>query len=512
MAINRSEEKFALAPPTGLAVPGSAPPRAPSPENADLFDYVLIKDYLGYVAGSVRQHWFLCLTVFAAVVGLTGALLWALPKTYHAETKLLAQRNQVIAALGNPGRSMPWEADMPTRAASEIILRHDNLVAIAKQTNLTTRWAQSRAPLPRIMDLLAKHLRGGRPIAEDELLGAMVGTLETRLEVTTGEGTVTIRIDWPDARSAFDLVDAAQRNFLEARHVSEVSAISEALSILERRASSLRDEIEADVEQVEAAREALAKGKAVKSGRRSSAPVGPKRKNEASDFEVAELRGMIEAKRRAIADVEGLRRRQVEELQAKLAETRLTYADSHPAVIDLQQRIDTLQSQDESPQLRSIRQELQTLEGEAIRRGAFVPHDTRTGELELSRRLPTSAQQIARATTAEIEDAPIEQAKSDLRFAISKYQNILDRIDAAKMENETARAAFKYRYSVLMPAEVPRKPIKPKVATGMATGVIGGLFAAVFLATAWNLRKNLVRERWQVERLLELPVLGEVHL
>jgi uncharacterized protein involved in exopolysaccharide biosynthesis len=510
MAINPSEEKFAPVP-AALLVPPSTPQRAPSPENADLFDYGLIKDYLGYVAGSVRQHWFLCLAVFAAVVGLTGVLLWALPKTYHAETKLLAQRNQVIAALGNPGRSMPWEADMPTRAASEIILRHDNLVSIVRQTNLIARWQQARAPLPRVKDLLAKVLRGGHPIAEDELLAGMVGTLESQFEVTTGEGTVTIRIDWPDARSAFDLVDAAQRNFLEARHVSEVSAISEALSILEKRASSLRDEIEADVEQVEAARETLVKGQAVKPVRRSSASAGPKRKNDASEHEVAELRGMVEAKRRAIADLEGLRQRQVEDLQAKLAETRLTYADSHPAVIDLQQRIDTLQNQSDSPQVHSFRQELQTLESEAIRRGAIVPHGTRE-DSELSRRLPTSARQIARATTAEIEDAPIEQAKSDLRFAISKYQNILDRIDAAKMENETARAAFKYRYSVLMPAEVPRKPIKPKVAMGMATGMIGGLLAAVFLATAWNLRKNLVRERWQVERLLELPVLGEVHL
>ena len=37
----------------------------------------------------------------------------------------------------------------------------------------------------------------------------MVGTLETRLGVTTGEGIVEISITWPDAQMARRLVEAA---------------------------------------------------------------------------------------------------------------------------------------------------------------------------------------------------------------------------------------------------------------------------------------------------------------
>jgi uncharacterized protein involved in exopolysaccharide biosynthesis len=148
---------------------------------------------------------------------------------------------------------------------------------------------------------------------------------------------------------------------------------------------------------------------------------------------------------------------------------------------------------------------MQALEAEAIRRGAFKPQEVR-----LTRRLPVEPQQLAQAVSADIEDAPIEQAKGELRFAITKYQTLLDRIDSAQMELESARAAFKYRYSVLVPAEVPRSPVKPKKATVMASSAVAGLLLAIFLVGVRDLRSGIVYERWQILRQLDLPVLGEV--
>ena len=80
----------------------------------------------------------------------------------------------------------------------------------------------------------------------------MVGFLEKRLTVDTGESTVTIAIDWPDAQLAYRLVDTALQNFLEQRHAAEVSTIAETISILEGHASNLREAIDAAMEDLEA--------------------------------------------------------------------------------------------------------------------------------------------------------------------------------------------------------------------------------------------------------------------
>ena len=56
-----------------------------------------------------------------------------------------------------------------------------------------------------------------------------------------GEGTVNITLDWADPKMGYRLVNAAQQSFIEARHLSEISAISEAVSILLGRAASMRD-------------------------------------------------------------------------------------------------------------------------------------------------------------------------------------------------------------------------------------------------------------------------------
>ncbi len=98
-------------------------------------------------------------------LGATGALLLVLPRTYHVDAQLLTQRNTVMPALGNPGRTVPTDANVPTRAAAETVLRHDNLLSLMKQTDLLNRWERDRSPVLRLKDwvvkLVASSLRGG---------------------------------------------------------------------------------------------------------------------------------------------------------------------------------------------------------------------------------------------------------------------------------------------------------------------------------------------------------------
>ena len=73
---------------------------------------------------------------FLAVLALAGLFLWAAPRSYGVEAEVLAQKNALMPALGNPSRAVPPDADRPTRAAAETVLRRDNLLALIKQTDL----------------------------------------------------------------------------------------------------------------------------------------------------------------------------------------------------------------------------------------------------------------------------------------------------------------------------------------------------------------------------------------
>lgn len=84
------------------------------------------------------------------------------------------------------------------------------------------------------------------------------------------------------------------------------------------------------------------------------------------------------------------------------------------------------------------------------------------------------------------------------------------RIDGARIEQDTARAAFKYRYSVVRPASVPKKPVKPDVAVILVLSGVLALFSALVAGALRDWLSGRLVEPWQVERALELPVLAQV--
>ena len=109
-----------------------------------------------------------------------------------------------------------------------------------------------------------------------------------------------------------------------------------------------------------------------------------------------------------------------------------------------------------------------------------------------------------------VEDIRAEYARTRLRFAMEKYDNLMERIDNSRIELDTARAAFKYRYSVLRPATLPRIPVKPNVPMVLAAGMFMALALGTVAAALADLGSGRVLERWQVERNLGLEVLGQV--
>ena len=83
-------------------------------------------------------------------------------------------------------------------------------------------------------------------------------------------------------------------------------------------------------------------------------------------------------------------------------------------------------------------------------------------------------------------------------------------MSGAQLELDAVRAAFKYRYNVIWPAEVPVDPVSPNRTKILGAGLLGALLMAFLAAAAPDLQSGRIVERWQVERSLDLPILGEI--
>lgn len=410
--------------------------------------------------------------VLFACLGATAVSFFVRTPTYHVEAKVLAQRQQ---ALPSVVRSV--YDDLPTRSAWELIHRRENLAAIIRQAKLQLEGGDASARGVGLGErLLAWLRRSPRPVEPDSPEDVLVRILDEKLAVTVEEGTITIEIYWPDPDEAYQIVLATVQNFLEARHVQEVASIDEVISVMEGRAASLREELEKAVAEARVA---------------AARPARPPHVRQPSE-ELVRLQSLLEAKERAIQDVEAFRRRRLADLQAQLDQARNTLSDAHPTVISLRKDIAALSV--ESPQIDILRAEEQKL------------------RQQLSARM---AQEGFQGTPAVVA-APVttlganQEEDQRVREARLQYEQMLARINTAQVERGAARAAFKYRYNVIWPPQVPKEPATPNPKKLFLLGGFASLVLAFLAVAAPDLVRGRILERWQVEKGLDLPIVGEI--
>ncbi|HSP80159.1 MAG TPA: chain-length determining protein, partial [Myxococcaceae bacterium] len=338
-------------------------PREELPEveraQAQLVDWEQLKDYAGFIKRAVLRHKVLVINTFM-VTALLGALAAKfLPRSYYSQATLLPKRSSTIAALVNPDRAHtldpdppnplrpPGEVDSVTLSASRAVMRRENLVALVKRVNLLDRWEATRAPLLRVKDAVMRTLSGRPP--EDVKLDAMVGILEKQLSVSTDDGRVTIGILWPDPQLAYELVEAAQLGFLEATEREQLATINDALEILTEREKVAAENVKTSFLHFEKVFSDIMTERRRVVGDPRVGGFNP-------DQQMAELRFLIRAKRRAISDAQEQHNRRLEQMQAQLVEKRKLYGPEHPERVELEQRVTALRAQ-ESPQTRVLLQE-----------------------------------------------------------------------------------------------------------------------------------------------------------
>lgn len=471
---------------------GRLPPRDRD-EPSELVDFSAVRDWTRFVLHAPGRHRWLAAACFLSVLAVSVLAAKVMPFRYQVQTSILAQRNPLMGTLTNPGMNRDW--DLPTRSAREVVLRRENLVALVHQTDFLNRYLASRAPAVRAWHWV-KETVFRKPMDRQELLDALVDTLEQRLWVVSNpnEGTVTITFEWSDPELAMQMVSAALQSFLEARHASEISAVGETIAVLEVHDARLKKEI------AETSKDLEEKERGVRSRAAPRRVVLPPQ-GGSRDEDVARLEALLAARKRAVADLEEFRLRRLAELRAQLVQQATIYAEQHPNVVATRQTIETLEAP--SPQIEALRAEVIDLEQQIVRKGgraaAAAPGLAFQVQADMAE---------ARLRLAD-EDPRLEYERAQLRLLLRQHSNLLERIDAARVEMDTAQAAFKYRYVVTTPPQFPKRPIRGSPFLVVVAGLLGGAAFMFFTCAVVDLRSGRIVEGWQVERQLDLPVLAE---
>jgi len=427
------------------------------------------------------------------------ALVATLPKTYDVTTTIQVSPTQVISGLSGESQSAPGRGSSALgKYATETVLSRQNLVALVRQTDLMDKWPKIRAPLPKLKDAIWSRLFP--PPTLEVQQEVFVGILGSRLWVDSNQTTVTIGIHFPDAQLALRLVEAAQENFLAARQVEEISTVSDGLAILEGWASQARETVDQSLKELEEVR----RRRSAKLGRQPSLLVAPIPPRDSPGRRGSQLRLEVDNKERTLAVLIEARRRRVSELESRLEQERAVYSEVHPSVVATRESLEALQRH-ESPEIVALQKELAPLEQELQERGLLSDVPLRA---QRDRRSAIDETDPEAFGLLEDRDPDINHAKTELRHAYARYNGLQDRIQAAGLKLDSARAAFKYRYVVIRPAQLPRGPVKPKTPLVAIASVLAGLFLAAFGVAFVELAPRTFVEDWQVEQALGVPLLG----
>ncbi len=450
-------------------------------------------EWLRFILVGLGRRKVIAALVFGVVALATFVYYAQMVPEYRAAAKVLAQRSQ-----GMPTAVRSTFDEQPSRTAWEVVHQRENLIAIIRQTRLLEEPPRT-PPLPAWKRWLSLGGQGGAPgkpepgavpkgaplavgkAGDDTALEDLVTALDKGLKVIPDDdGSILLRLDWPDPDQAHAIVQAALQNFLEARHVQEVTSMDAVISVLLGRTAMLRDNLEKVTEQAR---------------RRASQPApAPISRVRLPSEELIRLQASVEAKQRALQDVEDFQRRRLAELQAQLDQARTMLSDAHPTVIGLRRDIEAFGR--ESPQVLALRQEERQLRKQLSERLARED-------------FPGGARVTAPTPTVTLA-APVPGEEPAVRDARVQYEQMAARTTAAQVELDAARAAFKYRYNVVWPTQVSREPVAPKPMKTFALGLLLAVGLALLAAVGPDLVSGRIIQRWQVERTLGLPILGNV--
>ncbi len=413
------------------------------------------------------------ITVLFAIAGaVTGALS---PRWYSTDARLLVRKADVMPALASPRRSVPVGTDSLTQSAGDLVRDRQALGAIIDNYDLVARWAQERPAVLRFKDSVMARISG--PVSDAELKEMLIDVLAQRISVRVDGEVIVVSARWTDPATTVDVVEGATEAYLQARRRVDIDAIAETHTLLTRTADAVR----VDVEQQIAVSTLTQHLRPVRPVRTTRTPEMPRL---AAD-PLASLRTQALAARKASEAAAEAHRASVRTLENQLQDRLTRETDRHPDVMALRRQIDLAQVVPVA--VLDAQEDAMRLTSEYVASGGRAA-DLTGDQPVVAAPMPERAVPIVNVTQGPDEDDATLYARSLLESSITTYQDLLERLSNTRIELETARAAFDYRYTVVSAARLPRKPDAPNVLLIVIGALMAGAATGVFRAVVREVR------------------------
>lgn len=429
----------------------------------------------GIGVSALRRHR-VSIVVITMLFGIAGAVTAVVsPRWYSTDARLLVRKADVMPALAHPRRSVPVGSDSLTQSAGDLVRDRQALGAIVDRYDLVARWSQQRPAVLRVKDAVMARVRG--PISADELKETLIDVLAKRISVRVDGEVIIVSARWTDPATTVDVVEGATEAYLQARRRVDIDAIAETHVLLTRTADAVR----VDVEQQIAAStltQHLRPAPAVRTARMPEMP------RLAAD-PLASLRKQAVAARTASDTAAAVHRASVRTLEDQLKDRLTRETARHPDVMSLRRQIDLAQVVPET--VLQAQDEAMRLTAEYVAAGGRAS-DLTGDQPVVVNAAPERAVPIVNVNQTPEEDDATLYARSLLESSITTYQDLLERLSNTRIELETARAAFDYRYTVVSAARLPRVPDAPNVVLIVIGALLAGGAAGVFRAVVREVR------------------------
>ena len=513
----------------------------------------------------VRMFWkhkLLCVLVWAAVTVCSAAVVYKLANVYRAEAVILVESQRIPEKLVAPTinddlkdrlSSLSQQILISTRLleiVTKFDLYHEERGARTQEEiiemmrgdigiQLETSWAEAKkadsrpsafrvtyeGPNPTVVAQVANQLatlfideniqaREVQAVGTSEFLASQLDAAKLRLEEQEsklGEYKLKFNGQLPEQENAL---------------IAEASQIQVHLQ-------GLNQEIDR-IEQTRAMQEtALASA-------------------QASETAISQLFEQLNspAQARAIASASGEPAKTSERLQEELEKLMLVYTDQHPDVRRLRDLIPLTRKEEEKhenppnkaapgsgpvdsatkapedassvsmivtvPKIRNERalqlsealirskeetEKLKTQQDLAAKEIARLKDERKT----VQARLDSLQKGIGRLPIREQELASI---KRDYEISKANYQSLLDKKLSAEMATDMERRQKAERFTIIDPARVPEKPVKPNRPLLYALCSFGGLLLGIASAMGRELKTNAILGEWELPK--GVPVLGRI--
>lgn len=186
--------------------------------------------------------------VLTAVVGASVSAL--MPELWRVGADVYVVEPVTIHRVANPFAAVPSPRDGLDELKEQLTSR-DQLVALIKRVGLVDQWRSSRPWGQRLKDEVMTFFSG--PVSDEDVLDALVTTLEKRLDVDVTADHVRIWVEWPSREVAFGLVEASVATLQHLRESRDAEAIEAVARSLDEQLAGVHSEVTARAERIEGA-------------------------------------------------------------------------------------------------------------------------------------------------------------------------------------------------------------------------------------------------------------------